>query len=276
MTIRELREEGRKRLAAAGIEEAGNDARLLLEHALGVDYAGLLMRLGEEAPADVPARYESLIALRQKRIPLQHIVGEAPFLGLSFIVTPDVLIPRSDTEVLAEEALRHCRGARVLDLCTGSGCLAVSLAVLGGCASVTGSDVSEAALGIARKNAEKYGADVRYVKSDLFEKIDGVYDLIVSNPPYIESAEIGRLQPEVRDHDPRLALDGGEDGLSFYRRICREAGAHLAPGGILAVEIGSSQAQEVARLFEENGLSGVRVIRDLSGADRVVTGVYDV
>ena len=276
MTVRELRDEIAVELAAAGVEDATTDARLFLEEALHTSYAGFLMRYAQQVPPEVEEQVRAWTALRAKRIPLQQITGEAPFLGLSFIVTPAVLIPRADTETLATVGLECCQDAEVLDLCTGSGILAVTLAVRGKCAHVTASDISEDALAIARKNAERHNASVTFIQSDLFDRIPGRFDLIVSNPPYIPTDDIWELAPEVRDHDPHLALDGGSDGLSFYRRILGEVTDHLNPGGRLAVEIGDTQAEEVRALFEKAGLEEIRVIKDLSGLDRVVTGKYHV
>ena len=227
-------------------------------------------------PAEEWERYCELAEKRLARVPLQHLTGEQEFMGLPFRVTPDVLIPRQDTEHLVEEALACCEGRRVLDMCTGSGCIAISIARLGKPASVTGADISEAALAVAGDNAARLGADVAWVKSDMFAGIDGEFDVIVSNPPYIPPEQIEGLEPEVKDHEPRLALYGGEDGLDYYRTLVTEGAKHLRParngeeGGILIVEIGFDQGVSVPALFREAGFTGVRVRKDYAGLDRVV------
>lgn len=272
MTYKELWERGKTILEEAGVPEAGLDARLLLQYAFELSYSDYLLRQEQEAGTERAGRYESCICDRSRRIPLQHIIGTAEFMGLTFRVNGSVLIPRQDTEALTEELLAFTKGRDVLDLCTGSGCIAVSLSRMGHCRSVTASDVSEEALAVARDNARLNQADITWIQSDLFQKIEGNFDLIVSNPPYIPTKVIEKLEPEVREYDPRLALDGKEDGLYFYRRICREAPGHLRDGGLLAVEIGSDQGASVKDLFREAGLREIRVGKDLAGLDRYVMG----
>lgn len=270
MTIREALAQAAARLETAGVPDARLDAELLLARVLHEDR--LRMRLdGQRTLGDAQrSEYDTLIARRQTREPLQYIEGEAAFMGLTFRVAPGVLIPRQDTEILCEEALSRMKpGARVLDVGTGSGALAVSLARLGRDAQVTAVDVSDAALAIARDNARRLGAQVRFVKSDCFAALAGErFDLIVSNPPYISREEMETLMPEVQ-REPELALAGGEDGLDFYRRIAREAPAHLLPGGCLLFEIGWRQRDAVSALVRES-VGEPFSLRDYGGNWRVV------
>lgn len=287
MTWKEALLEGRADLERAKVPDPETDARLLLEDAGNLSRTRYLLVAGEEMPEALMERYREHIRLRGGRIPLQHITGTAWFMGFPFKVDSRVLIPRQDTETLAMEALAFLKqrggAGHVLDLCTGSGCIAVSLRKLYPEAEVAAADISAQALEIARQNAAALGAEISFYQGDLFEALgsagtDARFDLIVSNPPYIASAEIEELEEEVRVYDPRRALDGGEDGLSFYRRIIREARGHLNGGGGLFLEIGSGQAEQVKGLLEENGFGQIRVIQDLAGLDRVVTAsaVYGV
>ncbi len=255
------------------VPDADTDALLLLQFVSGISRAGYYARRTDPIDEEILSRYKELIMKRAQRIPLQQLTGEAYFMGIPFYVSEDVLTPRQDTEILAEEALKRIRpGCSVLDLCTGSGCILISLLKMGEHLTGTGSDLSEAALGIARRNAERNGVQALFLRSDLFERIEGEFDMIVSNPPYIRSGEIGGLMEEVREHEPRLALDGGEDGLSCYRRIIPESLAHLSGGGWLIVEIGYDQGDAVRSMFIENKFTEVSVIKDLGGNDRVVLG----
>ncbi len=296
--LRALEEEGARLLEAAGIEEARLDAHRLLLAAFQLDETHYL--LNRSGPAEEPGdgRYREMIGLRAARIPLQQILGQQEFMGLTFQVDRHVLIPRQDTETLVELVLAEQTDPRkrVLDLCTGSGCIAVSLAVKGGYTDVTASDLSAEALKVAERNAEALLAGERRIfsggegsgdgsgevgaapgsfrlyRGDLFDALpEGErYDIIVSNPPYIPSAVIGGLQPEVRDHEPRMALDGSEDGLIFYRRIAAGAPDRLNPGGAVYLEIGCDQAEAVSALLETEGFTDIQVFKDLPGLDRVV------
>ena len=253
MIIREALKAATARLESAGVPNADYDAAQMLSHVLGED--ALMMRLNnhrtvrEAALAD----YEAMVARRERREPMQYILGESGFMGLTFHVAPGVLCPRPDTEILCEEALRRLKpNGRVLDIGTGSGALAISIARLSPGSRVTAADISDTALEIARGNAERNGADVRFVQSDCFSALTGeTFDMIVSNPPYIDREDMKTLMPEVRQ-EPELALYGGEDGLDFYRRITREAGAHLAEGGVLLFEIGWKQKDDVCALLREH------------------------
>ena len=250
MTIREVLKRATARLQQAGVPNSDYDAAVMLAHVMDEDALMLRMNSWKEMPEDKLEAYEAIIARREKREPMQYILGSAGFMGLDFHVEPGVLCPRPDTEILCEEALRRLKpGARVLDIGTGSGAIAVSLAKLGKDVSVTAVDISDTALAVAKDNAERNGAQVRFVRSDCFAALEGeTFDMIVSNPPYINSMEMAELMPEVR-REPELALFGGEDGLDFYRRISREAGAYLNEGGCLIFEIGWQQKDAVSDLL---------------------------
>lgn len=337
MTYREARMEAAVRLRRAGIKEDLSESILLLEAALrcvcpaagDVPEEGVsdvrtfyLLHQSEEMPHRKLEAYLALTDRRCTRVPLQYLTGTCSFMGLPMEVNSSVLIPRQDTEILAEEALRtlcaelsglagqkdteqaeertypdhkesknknntnqgnrkresESKGERketplrVLDLCTGSGCLAIALKAYCPGVSVTGSDTSAAALATAARNAAVNGQEVEWIESDLFAEISGEYDMIVSNPPYIPHHVIETLQPEVRFFEPRIALDGGEDGLVFYRKIASSAPAHLVPGGRILLEIGCEQGEAVCRLLAAHGFSDIKVLPDLAGLDRVVTG----
>ena len=255
------------------VPDPGIDALLLLQFVCGITRAHYYAVREDRMPEEEFDKYMELIQRRSARIPLQQLTGEQQFMGLPFHVSEDVLTPRQDTEILVEEALkRACPGAKILDLCTGSGCILISLLKLGPDLEGTGSDLSEKALEIAAENAEMNKVEVSFVQSDLFSRIPGTFDMIVSNPPYIVSSVIGSLMEEVRDHEPLMALDGGTDGLDFYRRIVPESVDHLNPGGWLIVEIGYDQGDLVRSMFIDHQYEDVDVIRDLGGNDRVVLG----
>ena len=253
MTIREVLKQATARLTAAGVPNSDYDAAAMLAHVLCEDALMLRMNSWKEMPAEKLESYEAIIARREKRDPMQYILGSTGFMGLDFHVEPGVLCPRPDTEILCEEALKRLApGARVLDIGTGSGALAVSIAKLGKDVHVTAVDVSDTALRVASGNAESNGVHVRFVKSDCFAALAGErFDMIVSNPPYIDREEMAQLMPEVQ-MEPELALFGGEDGLDFYRRISREAGAYLHAGGCLLFEIGWKQKDAVCDLLREH------------------------
>lgn len=281
MTFREALNWGKEKLQHAGIPEYDLDAWLLLEHVSGLSRAMYFVRDREEMEESCREQYEEAIRKRESRVPLQHITGVQEFMGYEFHVNEHVLIPRQDTEILVEEADRAAddTGAkRILDVCTGSGCILLSLLKMNENRTGTGSDLSEPALKMAEENRrllEIPEERAAFVQSDLFERIEGTYDMIVSNPPYIRTEEIRKLQEEVRLHDPYGALDGKEDGLYFYRRIISEAGGYFDHQGMLLFEIGYDQAEDVKRLMEEAGYSQIYVKKDLAGLDRVVGGVYN-
>ena len=281
MTYREVWNWGEEILRHAGIPEADLDAWVLLEYVTGMTKTQYYVRDQEEMDSAKRKAYEEYIKRRGERIPLQHITGVQEFMGYPFAVDETVLIPRQDTEILVEEAdrvARQSKAERILDVCTGSGCVLLSLLKMDERRRGVGSDLSGDALKVAEMNREKLGISKErctFFKSDLFEKIEGDYDLIVSNPPYIRTEEIEKLQEEVRLYDPYEALDGKEDGLYFYRRMISEAELYLRKGGSLLFEIGYDQAEEVSGLFKEAGFEQIRVKKDLAGLDRVVGGVYN-
>lgn len=301
MNYRDCYEEGRRILAEAGIEDARLDARLLLEYVCGTDRNVLLVHGDREVSGEQYSRFRELTDRRAAHIPLQHLTGMQEFMGLEFLVNEHVLIPRQDTEILVEEVLKELQdGMSVLDLCTGSGCILLSLMhYSNGCQGV-GCDISAEALETARENArrlctipagealmtehlgewfaarEELSGEARivFLQSDLFEKIAGSFDIIVSNPPYIRTEVLASLMPEVREHEPRRALDGGEDGLYFYRRITEESRSFLKRGGRLYFEIGYDQAESVTSLLRKAGYVEIEIVKDFAGLDRVVFGTF--
>ncbi len=265
---------GRRILEAAGIQEADWDARLLLETICGTDRNTLLVHGERPLSREEESKYQDWIQKRAQHIPLQHLTGEQEFMGLTFLVNEHVLIPRQDTEILVEEVMREMTdGSRILDMCTGSGCILLSLLHYSNDCLGTGADLSREALAVARENARRLGIQACFLCSDLFDKIEDKYDIIVSNPPYIQTEVIGGLMDEVRLHEPLSALDGGEDGLVFYRKILEGCGKHLVRGGSLYFEIGYDQGEAVKGLMEKYGFSQVRVVKDFAGLDRVVSGL---
>ncbi len=274
MKYRELYDRGVGILAGAGIEEAALDARLLLEYVCHTNRNDLLVH-GDREVADAHQQsYMEYIRQRESRKPLQYITGHQEFMGMVFEVNEHVLIPRQDTEVLVEEVMRHLHdGMEILDLCTGSGCILLSLLRYSNGCSGSGADISGEALAVARRNGERLGIQgCRFIQSDLFEAVEGRYDIIVSNPPYIPSGVIPSLMEEVRNYEPHAALDGRGDGLFFYREITSRAGRFLKGGGWLFFETGYDQAEAVKAIMEKEGCHDVTVVRDLAGLDRVVFG----
>ena len=276
--LRALYDEAVKKLVGAGItgREASVDAGLLLQFVFGYDRSFLYAH-GDTDIADGEglSRFYELIGKRVSRIPLQHLTGEQSFMGLDFYVDENVLIPRPDTELLVEEALIEVfDGMRVLDLCTGSGCILISLMKYKNDIEGVASDISEAALSVCKKNAKRHGTyeKIDFIQSDIFDGIplgEG-FDAILSNPPYIRRAELESLQPEVRLYDPHIALDGHEDGLYFYRKIAKEAGRYLKLSGLLLLEIGYDQAKAVTELLKEAGFTDIEVKKDYAENDRVI------
>lgn len=268
---------GKERLEEARITEASLDARLLLEHICHTDRNTLLVHGDREVSLEEKAAYGYAIEQRVKRIPLQQITGVQEFMGLDFAVNEHVLIPRQDTEVLVEEVLRTLMdGSRILDMCTGSGCILLSLLHYSNDCTGVGADISEAALEVARRNCtglERTVKRAEFRQSDLFADLEKEkFDVIVSNPPYIRSDVIPTLMEEVRLHEPLGALDGKEDGLYFYRKIIEDAPEYLKNGGMLFFEIGYDQGAEVSCLMEAGGFEEVTVVKDFAGLDRVVFG----
>ncbi len=278
LTYRQMCHNGAAILADAGITDAEYDSFALLEYITGMDRTAYILNGSKSVPEDIAERYDAVIDRRSSHIPLQHITGQAWFYGRSFNVNSDVLVPRQDTEVLVSEALKVINAKdSVLDMCTGSGCIIITLALEKKLGRALGADISEAALKVASGNREKLGADdVTFVKSNIFSDInvndDELFDVIMSNPPYIATGEIETLTEEVRIHDPYIALDGLEDGLHFYREITQQSMNYIKSGGWLLYEIGCTQAHDVSDIMSEYGYSNIKVIKDLAGLDRVVMG----
>lgn len=310
MTLRNLARLGEQNLTAAGVPDVKHDAMALLLDSFGITKSDYVLHGETDLIGTVPGtkpsfvkdlaasleKYREGIRRRSEREPLQQILGTAPFMGFDFYVDENVLVPRGDTEVLVETVMGDMKApasqlpaaggayedtvqrnafspdqsCACLDLCTGSGCIGISLAKLSGM-QVTLSDISEAALAVAYRNVSALAPQCSLVQSDLFENIPQRFDVIVSNPPYIRDDVIETLDPEVRAYEPRTALSGGADGLSFYRRIAADAPAHLRENGRLYLEIGFDQGEDVSRLLTENGFTDVKVHKDYCGNDRVVS-----
>lgn len=282
---------GQKQLEEAKIENASGDAWYLFSECFHISREDYLFGMTDEInDPESEERYKELIEQRRQHMPLQYILGTQEFMGYTFKVTKDVLIPRADTETVLEEVIKAVKGSdplklklnsenlmgsgplKILDLCTGSGCIAISLALILKPKVCVGTDISEKALKIAKANGENLAPMVKFIQSDLFEKVTGSYDLIISNPPYITTEKCGKLMPEVKDHEPMLALDGKEDGLYFYKKIIQEAKNYLNPDGMLAFEIGYDQGEAVKSLMEAQDFSCVEIKKDLTGLDRLVFG----
>lgn len=281
MKYRDVYGEGLQKLKEGKIENAEIDARLLLEHICHTNRNDLLVHGDREVSPEDCDTYRKGIEKRCRHIPLQQITGVQEFMGLEFKVNDQVLIPRQDTETLVEETmLRMHDGMKILDMCTGSGCILLSLLHYSNDCIGTGVDVSEEALAVARENERQLRekgelkSEVTFLQSNLFDQVSGKYDLLVSNPPYIQTEVIKGLMPEVKDHEPVLALDGMEDGLYFYRKIITQCGAYLNRGADVLFEIGFDQGEQVKRLMEDNYFMEVQVLKDLAGQNRVVTGIF--
>ncbi len=285
-TMGALLKDGTALLEKNGIGEAGLDAWLLLEYVTGKNRTYYFSHMEEEVPKEQEQKYQELLEKRRQHIPVQHLTHQAFFMGYEFYVNEHVLIPRQDTEILVEAAL-HClkenKTPRLLDMCTGSGCILLSLLLEKSNATGVGADISAEALNVAKYNAVRFGVDDRaeLIKSNLFEaaffsetcgKQGEKYDILISNPPYIPTAQIETLMEEVRFYDPRQALDGREDGLYFYREITGCAGEYLKDGGWLLYEIGCDQGEAVKLLLEKAGFIHTEIKKDLAGLDRVVCG----
>ncbi|MBZ4646917.1 MAG: protein-(glutamine-N5) methyltransferase, release factor-specific [Clostridia bacterium] len=286
LTIRELLNQSIRYLKNNGVENnAVLDAQLILSHILNVDRLYLTLHRDKRLEEDTINQYNKLLKLRAEGMPLQYITETQEFMSLPFKVTPDVLIPRGDTEILVEYIVDQCKDiedkkhVHIMDIGAGSGCITVSLAYYIKNSRLWAVDVSSKALEISRYNARLNGVDnkISFIQHDILEgfpedKIEGLLDIVVSNPPYIPSKVIDSLQKEVKDYEPHLALDGGEDGLKFYRKIIAEAYKYLKPEGLLAFEVGHDQSSSVAKIMEQNGsYNSIEIIRDLAGINRVVT-----
>lgn len=292
MTYREALAWGQEQLRTAEVPDFALDAGYLLEFTSGRKHIDLVLDGREQMPDALFEKYRDCVRRRAQRIPLQQITGSQAFMGLDFMVNEHVLCPRQDTETLVEEGLTILallqsgsaknsqanadREIRLLDLCTGSGCILISLLALarGQETPIHGlaADLSPEALAVARENAKRNGVSAAFVLSDLFAEIEGSFDLITANPPYIPSGQLEDLMPEVRDHEPRMALDGDEDGLAFYRRIAGQAPDYLREGGWLLMEIAFDQGQAVRQMLADGPFEEIEIIQDLSGRDRVLKG----
>lgn len=289
MKTRILVKEGEYRLSKAFCMDPKIDAQELYCFLTGMDKVNLFLKAEEEVDAETEKKYMELIARRAQRIPLQHITGEQEFMGYAFKVNPDVLIPRQDTETLVSEAARtiqktpreklsffeKLKGGKeweVLDLCCGSGAVGISLAKICGNIRVTASDISEAAIRTAEENAKNLRVKIKFYQGNMFEPHNGKkFDMIVTNPPYIKTNMISILQDEVKKHEPLKALDGGRDGLDFYRIIVEKAAEYLKPEGFLMMEIGHDQGEDLRKMLKDAGkYTPAEVIKDLPGRDRVV------
>lgn len=296
ITYQTLYQQGVQFLRTQGIEEAALDARLLLEFVCGTDRNTLLVHGDREISIEEEKRYSLMLEKRGQHIPLQHLTGVQDFMGLTFIVNENVLIPRQDTEILVEEVMKNLHdGMRILDMCTGSGCILLSLLQYSNDCVGVGVDLSAEALAVAKANytrlrEDKPEMDAVFLRGNLFEAlaagdetgaadgsgsaVSGRFDIIVSNPPYIRTDVIDTLMPEVREYEPFMALDGRADGLYFYREITKQAKGYLSRGGMLYYEIGCDQAAEVKEILQKEGYRDIEVVKDYAGLDRVVCGVY--
>lgn len=275
MTYKEVYESGVNKLKENDCKEAVLDARLLLEYICGTNRNDLLAHGDREVCEAHVMLYEACIRRRAMGEPLQYITGEQDFMGLTFKTHESTLIPRQDTECLVEEVMMHLHdGMRILDMCSGSGCILLSLLRYSNDCVGVGAELQTEAVALARENAENLGLQATFIESDLFGQVEGKFDIIVSNPPYIESAVIETLDREVREHEPMSALDGGADGLDFYRKITEDAKAFLSRGGKIFYEIGYNQAEDVSDILRRNGYIDIVVKKDLAGLDRVVYATY--
>lgn len=270
--VRDIINKAQNTLEAAGIADSQVDSWLLAEFVFGITRAKYYANMQMTVDGKSAEKYNELVNQRAGHIPLQHLVGTQEFMGLTFKVNENVLIPRQDTELLVEN-VADCLGngeRTVLDMCTGSGCIAVSIDRLSKDSKVTAVDISEKALEVAQENNRFNNANVTFIQSDLFTNVTGRYDIIVSNPPYIRTDEIPKLMEEVKSHEPVMALDGMDDGLYFYKKICNEASDYLNDNGKIFFEIGYDQGDDVSEILRQNRFCNIEVLKDLSGNDRVV------
>ncbi|MBQ9199327.1 MAG: peptide chain release factor N(5)-glutamine methyltransferase [Lachnospiraceae bacterium] len=278
MTLRDLIIKGQDILKASDIEDYENDTRVLAMFAFGISYTDMFMKMTEDMPDEDADFFMDCINLRATHMPCQYITGSQEFMGYEFLTEDGVLIPRQETELLVEKALELTSGlksCKALDMCTGSGCIGISFELKRRedrhfDDEIMLADISEDAIYVAEKNKYKLGAKCSIIKSDLFENIKDRYDIIMSNPPYIRTSDIDDIMEEVREFEPHIALDGDSDGLSFYKRLAGEAREFLYKGGILIMEIGFDQYEDVRELLINNKFNNISVIKDYSGLDRIV------
>lgn len=281
MKYAELVRHGQRLLFKAGIGDSSVDAWILVEKICNISKTEYFEKMHDEVPKEMEDNFFNAINKRISHYPLQYIIGEWDFMGLNFKVNENVLIPRQDTEILVEKAFslikeefaKHTDTIRVLDMCTGSGCIGISIAKYVKDSFVVCVDIMDEALEIARENARLNGVEnIKFIKSDLFENVKEKFDVIISNPPYIKTEECEKLMPEVKDYEPRIALDGDTDGLHFYRRIINESKSYFDGNKYLLFEIGYEQREEVKELLEKAGFDEIEALKDLAGNDRVVIG----
>lgn len=280
LTYRELLQEAEQRLQRAGVPEARLDAWYLFSDCFGLDRGRYFLHREDEAgDAEAIRRFRHFVERREKRVPLQYILGRQEFMGLTFWVNEQVLIPRQDTEILVESVLKQYAQAAeelsLLDMCTGSGCILISLMKLGRFRHGVGVDRMPGALAVAKENARRLGVSAAWLQSDMFAAVPEVkYDVIVANPPYISGEEFEKLQPEVRVYEPETALLAEQDGLYFYRILAQESPKRLKKGGRIYMEIGCGQGAAVCDMFVQAGFTDVRIRKDLAGLDRVVCALW--
>lgn len=273
-TLKEVLDEGIKYLAYKNIDDGQVDAWHLFSHVINMKRAEYILHRDDKIKDSLYGEYMELIRARGNHRPLQYIIGHQDFLGLEIRVNEHVLIPRLDTEVLVDEIMKLSKGKDVLDLCTGSGCIIISLKRFGNINRAVGVDISKEALVLAKENANINNVDIDFIESDLFTKVEGKYDIIVSNPPYIAKEDIKTLSKEVRDHEPHLALDGKDDGLFYYKEIINKVKQYLKPKGYIFFEVGYDQAKRVKDLLAAKGIQEIELIKDLAGLDRIVKGRF--
>lgn len=280
LTLHELISQGQVRLGLCNKTDANIDAELIALHILGYTKLERILNAQEIISSDDTDTFWNYIAKRCSGVPLQYITNEQEFMGLPFYVDENVLIPRQDTETLVEKLIEISRDKQfknIIEIGVGSGCISISLAKFMPDAHIVGIDISPHALEIAKKNSRinKVESRIKWIEADILNnyRFDGKVDLIVSNPPYITTKDCSKLEEDVRDYEPMLALDGGEDGLIFYREITKQAKNHLVKGGVLAYEIGYNQGEDVRRIMDENGFEEIEVIKDLVCKDRIVLGI---
>lgn len=272
ITCKEALRQAVELLVVEGVPDAETDAWYLFEHVSGMSRAAYFLHRDDAMKPEWTEAFTKLVKLRAERIPLQYITGSQEFMGYSFLVSPSTLIPRQDTEILVEEVSKVAEGKKVLDLCTGTGCILLSLAKMCHLERAVGTDISAEAVETAKKNAERLLTAADFFCGDLFQAVpEERFDIIVSNPPYIPSAVINTLMPEVREHEPMSALDGDSDGLKFYREIIKKANKYLTNHGQIFFEIGCEQGADVSALLKEQGFINICVKKDLAGLDRVVS-----
>jgi release factor glutamine methyltransferase len=273
-TLEEALKNAKLYLKQLNIVESEVDAWQLMSYSFKISRSEYYMNLNKELSKEEYETFMGFIRMRGKHIPLQYITGEQEFMGLTFKVSSDVLIPRFDTEILVDEILKVSKDKDILDLCTGSGCIILSLSKLGNIKSGVGVDISEKALNIAKINGKKLDSQVTFILSDMFSNVSGKYDIIVSNPPYIPTKDITDLMDEVKIHEPFIALDGKEDGLYFYKKIIEDLPKFLNQNGEVYLEIGYDQGEQVSELLREKNFTNIKVIKDLAKLDRVVKATY--